>query len=226
MNAVHTAVGRRMASPAVRRRLASGAAVVTAAAVALSVTAGGASAEKLPGGHKRTTGIDGQVVTLKRSGEYAFQQQSQANNSFGRSTRISGIYTARINRGGGNVQVGYLVGCQVNVGGLDVGISGGLYAPLTSPTSILPTVGGTLSLPVAPGQIQAVYVLDKNFYKKVVSIQLSGVELSVQGCAGYAQARSFVKVLAADQYNAANGTIGGSGGAIQTTLYGKPFSLG
>ncbi len=59
-----------------------------------------------------------------------------------------------------------------------------------------------------------------------MSIQLSGVEITVQGCAGYAQARSFIKVLASDGYTTDRGTVGGDSGAIQTTLYGKPFSLG
>ncbi|GED96991.1 MspA family porin [Gordonia crocea] len=212
------------------RRQAVGAAVVaTVAAVGLSgLGAGGAHALRLPDGGKKSTGIDGQVVTLKRTSEYAHTQPSPANNGMVRSARVSGIYTARINRGGGNVQVGYLVGCQVNVGGLDMGISGGLYgSPGSGGLPVpLPLLGGNLSFPLAPGQIQVVQALDKNFYKKVVSIQLSGVEIAVQGCAGFAQARSFIKVLAADNYSTDRGTVGGDSGAIQTTLYGKPFSLG
>ncbi|GAB10446.1 hypothetical protein GOARA_056_01940 [Gordonia araii NBRC 100433] len=209
-----------------RRRAVLLAVVATAAVVGLSsLGAGGADALRLPGGSKKSTGIDGQVVTLKRSAEYAHNQPSEANNGMVRSTRVSGTYTARINRGGGNVQVGYLVGCQVNVGGLDMGISGGIWGGLGG-GGPLPMISGNVSFPLAPGQIQVVQALDKNFYKKVVSIQLSGVEINVQGCAGFAQARSFIKVLAAEDYSTDRGTVSGRSGAIQTTLYGKPFSLG
>ncbi len=118
---------------------------------------GAADALRLPNGSSKSSGIDGQIVTLKRSGEYAHLQNSEANNGMARSARVSGVYTARINRGGGNVQVGYLVGCQVNVGGLDAGISAGLFATGTTP---LPLIGGNLSFPLAPGQIQVVQALD------------------------------------------------------------------
>ena len=130
--------------------------------------------------------------------------------------------------GGGNVQVGYQVGCQVNVGGIDVGLTGGLYLPLSTNTtaSPLPIIGGSLNFPVQPGQVVVVKVLNKDFKKKVVSLQLSGVEMTVQSCGGYAQARSFITVLATDNYSTEGGTVTGNSGAIQTTLYGTPFSLG
>ncbi|MFT3899234.1 MAG: MspA family porin [Gordonia sp. (in: high G+C Gram-positive bacteria)] len=211
----------------VKRRPSRWAGVTVALATAAAVTvsglgAGDADALRLPAGKKKSTGIDGQVVLLKRSAEYVFPQPSEARNGAGRSTRVSGTYTARINRGGGNVQVGYLVGCQVNIGGLDMGLSGGFYG-LAAP---VPLVNGTISFPLQPGQIQVVQALSKNFYRKVVSIQLSGVEIAVQSCGGFAQARSFIKVLAAEDYSTASGTVSGKSTAIQTTLYGKPFSLG
>lgn len=211
------------------RRSASILAVGTAAVVALTgVGVGDAAAGRLPNGYKRTSGIDGQVVTLKRVNEFAFAQESGAFNAVARSAQVAGTFTARINRGGGNVQVGYQVGCQVNVGGLDVGFTGGLYLPLSTNTtaSPLPIIGGSLNFPVQPGQVVVVKVLNKDFKKKVVSLQLSGVEMTVQSCGGYAQARSFITVLAADDYSTADGTVTGNSGAIQTTLYGTPFSLG
>ncbi|WP_290706687.1 MULTISPECIES: MspA family porin [Gordonia] len=217
----------RATSTSLRRYVA--AAIAAAVAVGLS-SAGGAPAMALPNGSKRSTGIDGQIVTLKRTAESAYAQPSEANNGFARSARVSGIYTARINRGGGSVQVGYLVGCQVNVGGLDVGISGGLFGTGTSAANglpgVLPIISGNISFPLAPGQVQVVQALHKNFSKKVVSLQLSGVEISVQGCGGFAQARSFIKVLASEGYSTARGTVSGESGAIQSTLYGAPFSIG
>ncbi|HNP57909.1 MAG TPA: MspA family porin [Gordonia sp. (in: high G+C Gram-positive bacteria)] len=212
-----------------KRRSASILAVGTAAVVALAgMGVGEATAARLPNGYKRTTGIDGQVVTLKRVNEFAFAQESGAFNAVARSAQVAGTFTARINRGGGNVQVGYQVGCQVNVGGIDVGLTGGLYLPLSTNTtaSPLPIIGGSLNFPVQPGQVVVVKVLNKDFKKKVVSLQLSGVEMTVQSCGGYAQARSFITVLATDNYSTEGGTVTGNSGAIQTTLYGTPFSLG
>ncbi|GAB17110.1 hypothetical protein GOEFS_019_00230 [Gordonia effusa NBRC 100432] len=199
------------------RRASAAAAVAAVAAVGLSsMGAGGAAAGKLPNGFKKVTGIDGQVVQTWRTGEYAFAQQSEAHNGAGRSARVSGTYTSKISKGGGNVEVGYLVGCQVNLGSLDAGIS----------ISATPSVGASLSLPLSPGEIKKVAVTDKDFKNNLVSLQLSGVEIDVQGCGGYAQARSYVKVLAAEGYNTDEGTVNGEGGAVQSTLYGKPFSLG
>ena len=90
----------------------------------------------------------------------------------------------------------------------------------------MPIIGGSLNFPVQPGQVVVVKVLNKDFKKKVVSLQLSGVEMTVQSCGGYAQARSFITVLATDNYSTEGGTVTGNSGAIQTTLYGTPFSLG
>ncbi|NMO00560.1 hypothetical protein HH308_04940 [Gordonia sp. TBRC 11910] len=204
------------------RRAFAATAVAAVAAVGLSsLSAGGAAAEALPNGFKKVTGVDGQVVQIWRTGEYAFAQPSTANNGAGRSVRVSGTYTATVNKGGGDVEVGYLVGCQVSVTGLDAGVSGSLSASSAS-------VGGSISFPLAPGEIKKVYVDDNTFTKDkhVMSIQLSGTEIDVQGCAGYAQARSYVKVLAANGYNTDAGAVNGSSGAVQATLYGKPFSLG
>ncbi len=211
-----------------QRRRASILAVGTAAVVALAgMGVGEATAARLPNGYKRTTGIDGQVVTLKRVNEFAFAQESGAFNAVARSAQVAGTFTARINRGGGNVQVGYQVGCQVNVGGIDIGLTGGLYLPLsTGSGNPVPIIGGSLNFPVQPGQVVVVKVLNKDFKKKVVSLQLSGVEMTVQSCGGYAQARSFITVIAADNYDVESGTVTGNSGAIQTTLSGAPFSLG
>lgn len=210
----------KMSKLGLRRAFAATAVAAVAAAGLSSLGAGGAAAGALPNGFKKATGIDGQVVTISRTGEYAFAQQSQANNGAGRSARVSGTYTARVNKGGGNVEVGYLVGCQVNVGSLDAGVSGSFGGP--------PSVSGSISFPLAPGEIKKVAIDDNDFTKDkhVMSIQLSGTEIDVQGCGGYASARSYVKVLAAEGYNTDAGTVNGASGAIQATLYGKPFSLG
>lgn len=210
----------KMSKLGLRRAFAATAVAAVAAAGLSSLGAGGAAAGALPNGFKKATGIDGQVVTISRTGEYAFAQQSQANNGAGRSARVSGTYTARVNKGGGNVEVGYLVGCQVNVGSLDAGVSGSFGGP--------PSVSGSISFPLAPGEIKKVAIDDNDFTKDkhVMSIQLSGTEIDVQGCGGYASARSYVRVLAAEGYNTDAGTVNGASGAIQATLYGKPFSLG
>ena len=69
-------------------------------------------------------------------------------------------------------------------------------------------------------------VTDKDFKAvKPAAIQTERFGIDVQRCGGYASARTVSKVIAAKGYNTDDGTVNGEGNLIQSTLYGKPFSL-
>lgn len=201
------------------RRAAGALAVAAVAGVGVaSVGAGHAEAANLPNGHKTSSGVDGGTVEVWRTHESALPAPSMANNGAGRSAVTSGIYTAKLSKDlKGKLSVGYLVGCQVSLGDFQAGVSGTI--------SSSPSLSGSLSFPLAPGEIKQVDMNSKDIDKGAASVQTSRVELDAQGCGGYAQARSFAKVVAAKGYNTDDGTVNGEGSYIQTTLYGKPFSL-
>jgi hypothetical protein len=109
--------------------------------------------------------------------------------------------------------VGYIVGCQVNITGFTLG--GG--ANLGGLGGSAPTLGlsGSLGATVGPGQVTFVRLNYKNIEKAgTYVISYDRAQLQVQGCGGYAQARSYVTVeTTGDNHQ-------------KVTLYGKPFSIG
>ncbi len=204
------------------RRVVGAAAIASVAALGLAgMGAGDAAAAKLPNGYKKVTGIDGEVVQTWRTNESAYAIGTVANNPTARGFVLSGNYQAKASAGvNGNIAVKYIIGCQVDVSGLELGLSGALDYTGAG------TLGGSLSLPLSPGQVAVVDVTDKDFKAgKPMSIQLSQLSFNLNGCAGYASARSAVKVIAAKGYNTDDGTVNGEGTLIQSTLYGKPFSI-
>lgn len=209
-------------SKRVQRRVAGAAAVAAVASIGLaSMGAGNAAARPLPNGYKKVVGTDGSVVEIWRTGENAAPSHSTANNGAGRAGVVSGTYTAKISKGmGGDFQMGYLVGCQVALGSLTAGVTGSITAAGT------PSASGSISLPLSPGQITNVSdVFDQNFKGQTLTIATQMQEINVQGCGGYAQARSYVIVEAAKGFSTTGGYINGSGDYIQAILYGAPFSL-
>jgi hypothetical protein len=105
------------------------------------------------------------------------------------------------------MSVGYLVGCQVSLGSLSAALSGEV--------STSPTLSGSLSLPLAPGQVKWVNFDQKDMTESGrYNFDLQDQQVEVQGCGGYAQAREVVTVeIVGPDYD-------------KTTLYGQPFSLG
>lgn len=192
------------------RRLAAAAAVVAVSAVGLaSMGAGNAAAGALPNGSKTTTGIDGEVVTLKRLGESAFPVPSVANNGLGRAAEVSGTIVATAPKGADATLIsGYIVGCQVNIGGLSLGLDGSLTLDATS------AISGNFSLPLSPGKAAFFPVsTPKTIKGGQAIIQYKRQQIDVQQCGGYATARAYSQVeLKGDNY-------------IKSTLYGAPFSL-
>ncbi|MET9200068.1 MspA family porin [Gordonia sp. NPDC003585] len=204
------------------RRVVGAAAIASVAALGLAgMGAGDAAAVALPNGYKKATGVDGEVVQTWRTAESAYAIGTVANNPTARGFVLSGNYQAKGSAGvNGNIAVKYIVGCQVDVSGLELGLGGALTFGLEN------VVSGSLTLPLSPGQVAVVDVTDKDFKAgKAMSIQLTQLSFKLNGCAGYASARSAVKVIAAKGYNTDDGTVNGEGTLIQSTLYGKPFSI-
>ncbi|WP_043657535.1 MspA family porin [Nocardia thailandica] len=215
------------------RRVAriTGAGAAVAVAVGL-LSAGAADADTfvpLPDGQKNGPG-----VTITRTGEHAVISPSLAANGAGRVAWVSGKHVADVqvtpegevgpwngpsNRPGSNnssthgasqLNAGYIVGCQVSIAddAISAGVSGGLSTDGAS-------VGGSVGLNLGPGQVGFVQISSKDILKPgVYSVEYQDAEIQIQGCAGYAQARSYTVVeIIGDDYS-------------KTTLYGAPFSIG
>ncbi|PWD44795.1 hypothetical protein ACN93_01800 [Gordonia paraffinivorans] len=204
------------------RRAAGAVAIASAAVMGVAgMGAGDAAAGKLANGYKKVTGIDGETIQTWRTGEFALPAPSVANNGAGRSAVVSGVYQVKASKGvSGNLAVKLLVGCQVDVTGLEGGLSGAL--DVFGATS----ASGSISIPLTPGQVALVDVTNKDLAENgQAAIQLSQFEVSVQRCGGFASARTIAKVIGAKGYNTDDGSVNGEGTLIQSTLYGQPFSL-
>lgn len=215
----------------VRALRAAGLAGAAAVALILSST-GAAHADTfvpLPDGERLGPG-----VTITRIGEHAVISPSLAANGAGRVAWLSASVTADVTatpagtpgpnngprnapgsnnsstHGSSRITAGYIVGCQVSIGenAISAGVSGKVSLNSVG-------AGGTLGLKLGPGQVGFVGIEGKDILKPGgYAIQYRDVELQVQGCAGYAQARSYVVVeIIGNEYS-------------KTTLYGQPFSIG
>ncbi|WGJ86833.1 MULTISPECIES: MspA family porin [Gordonia] len=203
------------------RRAAGAVAIASAAVVGLAgAGAGEAAAGKLADGYKKAVGIDGESIQTWRTGEFALPAPSVANNGAGRSGVVSGVYQAQASEGvEGNLAVKLLVGCQVDIGDVELGAA--IAFDLESVS-----VDGAFSIGLKPGQVAVVNVTDKDFSDAgKAAVQLSRFEVSVQKCGGFASARTAVKVIGAKGFSTDDGTVSGEGTLIQSTLYGQPFSL-
>ncbi|MFT4201378.1 MspA family porin [Gordonia sp. (in: high G+C Gram-positive bacteria)] len=211
-------------------------AVVGVAAAALAMTAvPSADAARLPNGKARGDGF-----TIIRTGESYRVDHSMAANGAGRSVLVSGKATVLApgidtresgpendplgeeEMPGSNgtsstgaaatLSIGYVVGCQVDIGSLDLGLS----AAITDIRSLgFGGAGGTISLPLAPGQI--VYAqIDKKKLEKPGTYHFDWLrsQMEIQGCGGYAQARSHITVEKTGEDHE------------KVSLWGKPFTMG
>ncbi|MFT3715941.1 MAG: MspA family porin [Gordonia sp. (in: high G+C Gram-positive bacteria)] len=222
----------------VKKRVLSGAAVAGAALVGIAgITAGAAEAGKLPGATK-TRSFDAGSVTIRLFDESYKITRAVTNVPTSREVFVSGKVrvTTSGDVKGGNIGVGYIVGCQLNFGasanggaGVDIdntdaitgAISSGTFTPATpSPSG---GVGGGFSL--SPGQAAYVPVIKANvggnsvdsfnFGDATGGVAYSQERFGVDGCAGHAEAVAKVTVkVSTDEFK---GNI---------SMYGKPFSLG
>ncbi|MDV7083281.1 MspA family porin [Rhodococcus opacus] len=197
------------------RRGARIAGLGAAAAVVLGLmSTGAANADTfvpLPGGEKV---VNAGSVTAKiaRNAESALVSPSLAANGAGRVAWVSGDVFAELGgevpEEGATLTTGYIVGCQIDITGLEGGLGGSLSSGGLD-------LSGSLSVPIAPGEVKFAKVKSKEDLKPGVSaIQYRDTQIEVQGCGGYAQARAYtVLEIPGNHY-------------VKSTLYGQPFSIG
>ncbi|QLY32505.1 MspA family porin [Nocardia huaxiensis] len=214
----------------------AGVGLAATAAIGLFST-GAANADTfvpLPGGAITKTLSDGTVVTVRMVGESANINPSMGSTPLHRNAWVSGSAQVDISGNnstvGGKIYPGYVVGCQVNVsgGGASGGAEAGADWGASSIGSAKGNVGGNLTL--GPGQSKAFYILDleeaddygneshnaRNKFKgSSGSVTWADETIGLNGCAGYAQARSFV-IVKVETDNVIS----------DVTLWGQPFSLG
>ncbi|MFC9893584.1 MspA family porin [Nocardia sp. NPDC127579] len=221
-----------------RKNLAKVAGAGAAATIAMGLfSTGAANADTfvpLPGGEISKTLSDGTVVTVKLVGESANINPSMGSTPLHRNAWVSGTAIVELSGSGavgGKIYPGYVVGCQVNIagGGVDAGAGVSIEQSGDSVTA-KPSAesGGSLSL--GPGQTASFYVLDRevaddfgnedhstnNKFKGTNgSVAWADSTIGLTGCAGYAQARSFVRVKV-ETDNVMSYVV----------LWGQPFSIG
>ncbi|MET4610383.1 hypothetical protein ABIC28_001361 [Rhodococcus sp. PvR044] len=210
-------------------------AVGAAAAIAVGFfSAGAANADTfvpLPGGTVTKTLADGTEVTVTMTGESATVSPSMGSTPLHRNVWVSGSAKVEISGGsgaeGGFIEPGYIVGCQLTLGG-ETGADAGIGAEWTGAAE--PTAGGAGTVSIGPGEAASFPILDlesaddfggeshsgeHSFEGATGSVTWADSTMGVEGCAGYAQARSYVNVTV-DTENV-KGTV---------TLWGQPFSIG
>ncbi|NLU82600.1 MspA family porin [Rhodococcus sp. HNM0569] len=219
------------------RRGAKSAAVVGAATVAIGLfSTGAANADTfvpLQDGEITQTLLDGTVVTVKQTGNSANISPSMGSTPLHRNVWASGSIDVKLDGGtakGGTIDAGYIVACQFNFGGKVGGQAEG--TPSLSGQEVTVEGAGTASgeMTIGPGEAKKVSILDIEYeddygaeaHKSSFSFKgdsggftYADETFGVSGCAGYAQARSYVKVGVSTDAVSSN-----------VTLYGQPFSLG
>ncbi|WP_020109259.1 MspA family porin [Nocardia sp. 348MFTsu5.1] len=196
------------------RRVVGAGAITAVAAIGLaSMGAGNAAAGPLADGSKVTSGVDGKVVKIERTGESAYPVQSVANNGAGRAAEVNGKVKVYSGGTSGTLTTGYIVGCQIDITGLSGTLGGSLN--IVNLLAGAPTGGlsGSFTFPLKPGQAVFVSLGSQAFAGNDASIQYQSVGIDVQQCGGYAQARAYSTVTTTGDY------------VIKSTLYGQPFSL-
>ncbi|MEV6277840.1 MspA family porin [Nocardia sp. NPDC051832] len=223
-----------------RKNLVKAAGAGAAAAVAMGLfSTGAANADTfvpLPGATMTKTLSDGTVVSINLFNESANINPSMGATPVHRNAWASGTASVELSGGGasagGRIYPGYLVGCQVNIGG--VGVDGGAGLDIESDgeggAKGTPSASGGAALSLGPGQSATFYVLDRevaddfgneshsrnNRFKGTTgSVSWADSTIGLTGCGGYAQARAFVKVK-----------VETDNVMSYVTIWGTPFSLG
>jgi MspA len=212
------------------------ASVGATAAIAIGfLSAGAANADTfvpLPGGTISKTLADGTVVTVTMSDESANISGSMGSTPLHRNVWVSGSAKVAISGGsgaeGGDIEPGYIVACQLTLGG-EAGAESGMGAGWDG-TAGEPSASNAGNVSIGPGEAASFSVLDlesaddfggeshtgeHSFEGASGSVTWADSTMGIEGCAGYAQARSYVNVTV-DTENV-KGTV---------TLWGQPFSIG
>ncbi|MGW4245073.1 MspA family porin [Nocardia sp. NPDC004722] len=189
--------GSMAASPLSRNVLVSAVASVTVTAPPGVTVTGG----RIETGYLVGCQVDlGSKSTVEGSG-----------NSAGNDNAKPGNGQAPGDNGGGNAGGGG--GGGYGGGGLTVG-TGDLGAGI-SPTGVTPSADPSMSLTLKPGKVGTKAIQTYTFTGTSGVTQYVGHDLTIDGCAGYAEARSYTTVLVQDNVM-----------DVTQTLWGQPFSIG
>ncbi|MDV7354111.1 MspA family porin [Rhodococcus sp. NPDC019627] len=189
----------------------------------------------LPGGSITQTLADGTVVTVNLTDESANISPSLGSTPLHRNVWVNGKASVTLDGAGAKgatITPGYILACQVDFGASGKGTtSTGNPVENADGTMTIPVTGGANGgITLGPGQAKNVTILDlekkdaygseshtggNKFTGKNGSVTWSDATLAVGGCAGYAQARSYVKVAVSTDNVTSN-----------VTLWGQPFSIG
>jgi hypothetical protein len=208
--------------------------VALAVAVAFGIgTPGAANADTfipLPGGVLTRELPDGTVITIRIEGESANISGSMGSTPLHRNVWTSGRGPSAA---GSTIKIspGYVVGCQVDINSFSPSENASEAGTLGAQPSLgLPSETTGAGITLGPGQATARLMLDlekpddygmesHKRYNKVpgphASVTWVDETFSVDGCGGYAQARSFV--LAEVDTTTFIGNL---------ALWGQPFSIG
>ena len=210
---------------------AAGLAAAAVAAIGLFST-GAANADTfvpLPGGEINRTLPNGLNVTARLVNESALINPSMGSTPLHRNVWVSGSAQVEVHgeHQGTKIAPGYVVGCQVDISG--GGANGGADATLKGEEATGTASGGG-NLTLGPGQTTSFLLLDLEkedtyggeghtfgikFNGPDGSVTWSDSTIGLNGCAGYAQARAFVRVEVSTDH-----------GKSEMRLWGQPFSLG
>ncbi len=211
----------------------TGAVVVSATAAMIAAPAAQADTRVVLPAQKQTLTMgDGTKVTMFRTGERATVNASVGGTPLHRNAAVSGKYEIRTSEPVKKIQVraGYIVGCQVNVGGMGHSMDGNADAGASATSNVTTeNMGETITL--GPGQAAVYYITDtekaddfgnekhepKVTYKKKQRVRFSyyNSQLTLNGCGGYAQARSTANVLIETKH-----------ATEWLTFFGRPFAMG
>lgn len=217
-----------------RTRIIAATTALACAALVPALTASPAQADttvRLPGQSVTKKLKDGTTVTITRSNESARINPSMGGTPLHRNAWVSGKYVVTTSDKAAKIGVGsgYIVGCQLTLGGTS-NSRAGATAPNFDLQSATKTAETGAGVTIGPGQAVN-YVINDREYKDAFgaaghssSISFSGGKgtlaytnetMMVNGCAGYAQARSYAKV-----------SITTDNVSQSIAVYGKPFSMG
>ncbi|MBO0855041.1 MAG: MspA family porin [Nocardia sp.] len=186
----------------------------------------------LPGGAVTRTLGDGSVVHMRIDGESAKISGAMAATPLHRNVWATAHAVADVEHAARTtikMSPGYIVGCQVDLSSLDNGgtASGSVPATGGAPAA---EAGADTTLTLGPGQARMVRLLDLEMpddfntdihrnYNQVsgphASVSWQDETFAVDGCGGYAQARSFVSA-----------EISTGHARAMVTVWGAPFSMG
>ncbi|MET9492897.1 MspA family porin [Nocardia sp. NPDC006630] len=191
----------------------------------------------LPGGVISRTLADGTVVTLRIDGESAKINPSMGDTPLHRNVWVTGRGSVDLNGPSAatatiKISPGYVVGCQVDINSFSPSENAGESATLGAGglSNLQPSEGLGGGITLGPGQAVAQLMLDLEMpddygqeshkrYNKILgphaSVSWVDETFAVNGCGGYAQARSFV--LAEIDTTTFIGNL---------ALWGEPFTMG